>query len=104
MKDVDGFRRSRGGRRSDLLNSDGLECFEALRVLRAEIAKEEAVPPYIVFSDKTLVDMCIKLPFTREEMLRVSGVGEHKCEKYGERFITRIKEFTGGVKRKFYFG
>ncbi|MCM1191656.1 MAG: DNA helicase RecQ [Butyrivibrio sp.] len=95
--------RQRSRRRSDVLNSDGLECFEALRSLRAEIAREEAVPPYIVFSDKTLVDMCVRLPFTREELLRVTGVGEHKYEKYGERFITRIKEFTGGVKKKFYF-
>lgn len=101
--DVGGSRRRRSSR-ADVLNSNGLECFEALRALRTEIAKEEAVPPYIVFSDKTLVDMCVNLPFTREEMLRVTGVGEHKYEKYGERFISRIKEFTGGVKRKFYFG
>ncbi len=96
--------RSRKGRRSDVLNSQGLECFEALRALRTELAREESLPPYIVFSDKTLVDMCVRLPFTREEMLQVSGVGEHKYEKYGERFISRIKEFTGGVKGKYYFG
>lgn len=47
--------------------------------------------------------MCVKLPFTREEMLTVSGVGEHKYDKYGERFIEKIKEFTGGVKGKYYF-
>ena len=99
-----GGRRRKSSRRSDVLNSRGLECFDALRALRTEIAKEEAVPPYIVFSDKTLVDMCVRLPFTRAEMLRVTGVGEHKYEKYGERFIARIKEFTGGVKGKYYFG
>ena len=104
LNNAGGSRRTKSGRRADVLNSDGLDCFEALRALRTEIAKEEAVPPYIVFSDKTLVDMCVNLPFTREEMLRVTGVGEHKYEKYGERFIARIKEFTGGVKRKFYFG
>lgn len=96
-------RKGRHSRRSDVLNSKGLDCFEALRALRTEIAKEEAIPPYIVFSDKTLTDMCVKLPFTREEMLTVSGVGEHKYDKYGERFIERIKEFTGGVKGKYYF-
>lgn len=100
----DGGSRRKNRRISDVLNSKGLECFDALRVLRTEIAKEEAVPPYIVFSDKTLVDMCVRLPFTRAEMLRVAGVGEHKYEKYGERFIARIKEFTGGVKGKYYFG
>ena len=100
----DGGRGRKNSRKSDVLNSKGLECFDALRALRTEIAKEEAVPPYIVFSDKTLVDMCVRLPFTRAEMLRVTGVGEHKYEKYGERFIDRIKEFTGGVKGKYYFG
>ncbi|MCM1063713.1 MAG: DNA helicase RecQ [Eubacterium sp.] len=102
--EADGSRKQKSSRRSDILNSKGLECFDALRALRTEIAKEEAVPPYIVFSDKTLVDMCVRLPFTRAEMLRVTGVGEHKYEKYGERFIGRIKEFTGGVKGKYYFG
>ena len=99
-----GSGRQKNSRKSDVLNSKGLECFDALRALRTEIAKEEAVPPYIVFSDKTLVDLCVRLPFTREEMLRVTGVGEHKYEKYGERFMDRIKEFTGGVKEKYYFG
>ncbi len=67
--------------------------FERLRALRANIAKEEKVPPYIVFSDKTLTDMCIKKPATKEEMLAVSGVGEYKFEKYGERFL----EVIGGA-------
>lgn len=61
-----------------------------------EIAKEENVPPYIVFSDKTLNDMCIKLPFTPEEMLTVTGVGQNKKEKYGERFSELILQVTGG--------
>ena len=89
--------------RSDILNSRGLDCFEALRALRAEIARQENVPPYIVFSDRTLTDMCIRQPFTREEMLQVSGVGEHKYEKYGERFAEKLREITGGVKRKYCF-
>ncbi|WP_415064695.1 DNA helicase RecQ [Lacrimispora sp.] len=61
--------------------------FEKLRKLRAEIAREEKVPPYIVFSDKTLVHMCAMKPKTKAEMLAVSGVGEFKYEKYGERFL-----------------
>lgn len=66
------------------------ELFETLRVLRMEIAKEEHMPPYIIFSDKSLKDMCIKLPVNAEEFLGVSGVGQNKCEKYGERFIELI--------------
>lgn len=82
----------------------GLELFEVLRGLRTEIAREEAIPPYMIFSDKTLVDMCVKIPFTKAEMLDVSGVGENKYAKYGERFINQIQEYTNGVKEKFYFG
>lgn len=68
--------------------------FETLRRLRAQIAKEEKVPPYIVFSDKTLTHMCIVKPEDKEEMLSVSGVGEFKYEKYGERFLEAIRNQT----------
>ena len=61
--------------------------FERLRTLRMEIARKEKVPPYLVFSDKTLTHMCILKPGTKEEMLRVSGVGEYKFEKYGKQFL-----------------
>ena len=65
--------------------------FEKLRAVRTEIAKEEKVPPYIVFSDKTLTHMCIVKPATKAEMLDVSGVGEFKYEKYGERFLACVQ-------------
>lgn len=63
------------------------DLFEKLRVLRMEIARREKVPPYIVFSDKTLLHMCQILPKTKEEMLTVTGVGENKYQKYGEAFL-----------------
>ncbi|MCI5995122.1 MAG: DNA helicase RecQ [Blautia sp.] len=66
--------------------------FEKLRALRLEIARQEKVPPYIVFSDKTLVQMCILKPQDRTEMLRVSGVGEMKYAKYGERFLEVLRK------------
>ena len=66
--------------------------FEKLRALRMEIAREEKVPPYIVFSDKTLTYMSIIRPKTREEMLTVSGVGEYKFKKYGERFLACLQQ------------
>ena len=65
--------------------------FEKLRTLRLEIARAEKVPPYIVFSDKTLVQMCLLKPKTRTEMLQVSGVGEMKYAKYGEKFLDILK-------------
>ena len=95
---------SRKTRNSDLLNSRGLELFERLRSLRIKIAKEEGMPPYIIFSDKTLVDLCIRAPKSREEMLKVSGVGEHKFQRYGQAFLEEIREFTQGKEEKLYFG
>lgn len=66
--------------------------FEKLRVIRKEIADEQRVPPFIIFSDTTLKDMCAKLPVTCETMLEVSGVGKFKLDKYGDRFIQIISE------------
>jgi len=65
--------------------------FEKLRTLRKEIAKEENVPPYIVFSDKTLLHMCRSNPQSRPDMLTITGVGEFKFDKYGERFLAELK-------------
>lgn len=83
-------RSSKSGSMGALGEADE-PLFQRLRTLRTEIARAEKVPPYIVFSDKTLVHMCILKPKTKEEMLKVTGVGEHKYSKYGERFL----ELTG---------
>ena len=77
----------------DSLTSSGFKLFDKLKELRLEIAREEKMPPYIVFNDKTLIDMCAKMPTTKSDMLNVSGVGENKYGKYGERFIAVIKEY-----------
>lgn len=82
-------------RSTDALTAAGYKLFEQLRKLRLELAKEEAVPPYIIFSDKTLIDMCVKLPKNEYDMLGVSGVGENKLKKYGERFLEVINSFEG---------
>lgn len=74
------------------------ELFKQLRELRMKIAKEEKMPPYIIFSDKTLTDMCVKLPYSKETMLMVSGVGEAKYEKYGQRFLDVIKTFSNQLE------
>lgn len=96
--------KARKARRSDVLNHRGLELFEVLKRLRMDLAKEGNIPPYMVFSDKTLTEMCVCLPFDRGEMLRVAGVGERKYANYGERFLTAIRDFTQGRKEKTYFG
>ena len=78
----------------DSLTSNGFKLFDKLKELRLEIARAEKIPPYIVFNDKTLIDMCAKMPATKSDMLNVSGVGENKYGKYGERFIAVIKEYV----------
>ena len=82
----------------DSLTSSGFKLFDKLKELRVEIAREEKMPPYIVFNDKTLIDMCAKMPTTKSDMLNVSGVGENKYGKYGERFIAVIKEYAKQLK------
>ena len=68
------------------------ELFELLRALRKEISEELKVPPFVVFSDATLKDMCIKYPSNESAMLTITGVGEFKAKKYGNIFIEKIKE------------
>ncbi|MCL2406499.1 MAG: DNA helicase RecQ [Defluviitaleaceae bacterium] len=63
------------------------DLFDRLKALRLDMANEENVPAFVVFSDATLVDMCIKHPQTADEMLQVSGVGQVKFSKYGMRFL-----------------
>ena len=82
----------------DSLTSSGFKLFDKLKELRLEIAREEKMPPYIVFNDKTLIDMCAKMPTTKSDMLNVPGVGENKYGKYGERFIAVIKEHVKQLK------
>jgi len=109
-----GKREKKEGLAGVLLSETDEVLFEKLRALRMTIAKEEKVPPYIVFSDKTLISMSLVRPATKEEMLTVSGVGEYKFEKYGERFLECVRaegviernpedmpgELSGGYNRK----
>lgn len=90
----------KSGKPEDILNIDGMELFNKLRALRKLIATSVGMPPYIIFSDKTLVDMCVKTPFEKEEMLNVSGVGENKYEQYGQAFLDEIYDYLDGMKRK----
>ena len=83
---------------TDSLTAAGYELFERLRALRLVIAREEGVPPYIIFNDKTLIDMCEKLPVDVDTMLSVSGVGQNKLMKYGSRFTEEISTFISAHK------
>ncbi len=93
QKEETAVRRNQRKRSTDSLTSKGFLLFEKLRKLRLEIAREEAVPPYIIFNDKTLIDMCVKSPRDEQEMRMVSGVGENKFQKYGQRFLDAVAGF-----------
>ena len=80
---------------SDASSEDG-ELFQKLRDLRARIAREIGKPPYIVFSDKTLHDMCRLRPVDDATFLAVNGVGQHKLEQYGPQFMGVISDFSAG--------
>jgi ATP-dependent DNA helicase RecQ len=64
-----------------------VEMYDQLRDLRTKIASKKGIPPYIVFSDKTLKDLSSKQPQNKEEMLAVHGIGEVKFERYGKDFL-----------------
>ncbi|HEX2962325.1 MAG TPA: DNA helicase RecQ [Ignavibacteriales bacterium] len=67
--------------------------FELLRKKRKELAEESNVPPYVVFSDKTLIQMAAAFPRTTDHFLKVQGIGQFKAEKYGSVFIEVIDEY-----------
>jgi ATP-dependent DNA helicase RecQ len=66
--------------------------FEALKRRRSELAKAQRVPAYVVFADKTLIDMARRKPATAAEMSAVHGVGEAKLRQYGDIFLDAIRQ------------
>lgn len=95
--DAGGARGSSGGASKALsgraASSDDEALFQRLRTLRKTLADEAGVPPYVVFSDAALRDMCALRPATSEEFLEVSGVGAVKLERYGDAFLFAIRDF-----------
>lgn len=79
--------------------------FEELRILRKEIAQEKNVPPFVIFGDVSLQEMCTYYPTNNEEFLEINGVGEQKLRDYGDLFIQRIflyvKNNNVNIKPKF---
>ena len=78
------------------LTPEQAELFERLRELRLSIAREQQVPPYLIFNNATLEDMCRKRPASAEDLLEVSGVGEKKAERYGQAFLDAIAQEAWG--------
>ena len=87
-------RRSRLSQSVENIISYDEALFNALRTLRREIAQTLDVPPFVIFSDRSLIDMAAKLPQSAEEMRDVSGVGEKKFERYGEPFLLAVRQYV----------
>lgn len=66
--------------------------FEELRSLRSQLAQEKNLPPYVIFSDKTLMELAEKQPQTSLEFLQIKGVGKSKLDNYGEQFLALLKK------------
>jgi ATP-dependent DNA helicase RecQ len=73
-----------------VLDGADARLFASLKALRTSIAREEQVPPYVVFSDRTLAELAARKPRTSAGLLEVRGVGQTKLDKYGERFLAAI--------------
>ena len=69
--------------------------YDKLKAVRTRLAREQGVPPYVVFSDAALVDMCERLPTTEEAFLEVSGVGQVKLARYGAAFLDVLRSHVG---------
>ena len=78
--------------RSPLPNDIDITLWEALRDCRRGFAEEQNVPPYVIFHDSTLQEMCVSLPSSLERLAEISGVGERKLEKYGPAFVGVINQ------------
>ena len=91
------LRTERAGRAAELAGLPVDEAlFEALRALRRQLADEQNVPAYVVFSDATLAEMAARRPGTSAELLDVNGIGQTKLERYGDAFLAVIAEQASG--------
>lgn len=80
-------------RKVEKSDGDSQSLFERLRLLRRNVASQENLPPYMIFSDSTLREMAETRPINQAGFIRISGVGEKKLEKYGAAFIEEIKAY-----------
>ena len=88
-------RRRRNGRASSWRRSKPIgvseELLQRLKPLRAKLARERGVPAYVIFADRTLIDMAAKRPLTRWDFGEVHGVGEIKLQQFAEVFLAEIR-------------
>jgi ATP-dependent DNA helicase RecQ len=98
-----GKAKELGGRQAptapDFADENDRLLFDALRAARLELAREQNVPPYVIFHDRTLRELALRKPTTLFALSNISGVGEKKMERYGATFLQVIGDFLGGDDR-----
>ncbi|MCB2218251.1 DNA helicase RecQ [Desulfofustis glycolicus] len=87
-------RKTKAARLPDGVVADE-QLFDRLRRLRKELADRSGVPPFVIFHDRTLMEMAGRQPLTEEELLSIGGVGEAKCRRYGSDFLEVIETYRG---------
>ncbi|MBA2711289.1 MAG: DNA helicase RecQ [Tatlockia sp.] len=87
-------KTSKNKDRTSILTTKNSPLFETLRILRRKLADEENKPPFMIFSDVTLDQMAREKPKTLDELLNISGIGQHKLSHYGLHFLKALKEFN----------
>ncbi|MEG1050099.1 MAG: helicase-related protein, partial [Oscillospiraceae bacterium] len=95
QKDIYAAKSNHYGKPSVQYDEDPA-LFEELRKLRAQLAKNQGVPAFVVFSDATLHGICTLLPKNVGEFMQVSGVGQKKAEVYGRKFLALLEEYANG--------
>jgi ATP-dependent DNA helicase RecQ len=92
------IQQAKGKRQTKTRLPDDIDValWEALRECRRELAEEQGVPPYVIFHDRTLQELCVNLPETLAQFAGIGGVGERKLEKYGAIFLAVINDHLSG--------
>jgi ATP-dependent DNA helicase RecQ len=94
-RDAPRARAAKQQTRTALAPDIDVALWEALRDCRRRLAEEQGVPPYVIFHDRTLQEMCTSLPLNSAQFGRITGVGQRKLDKYGTQFLQVIREHSG---------
>ena len=94
-----GTRRTRAVNYEERLNEEGVLLYRELKSLRASMAAQRGLPPYFLFMNRSLYEMCCRQPSDMRELLALYGVGEKNADLYGEEFLGAIQKFNGGEKK-----
>jgi ATP-dependent DNA helicase RecQ len=97
MRKIRGKQRSRQPQRMEVSNENE-PLWQALRDLRFQLAQAQGVPAYVIFHDATLIEMAQTRPANKQQLSMISGVGDHKLERYGEAFLSVLKQVSDHEK------